>query len=172
MTMQEPNRTTLNFNNNSRCVDSTDSINYITPLAETANAIIDGLTSIGVPGDKIWIADPSRRVPLKFRDAILKPNIQFYSYGLCSGENYFSVDYVDSSSPAASIATCPAGEKILPSQVFVDADHLITVPRLLSHGRYVTLALKNHYGSVMFENYNSRLCMPFLIKVKILKDVI
>ena len=57
------------------------------------------------------------------------------------------------SSPEASIATCPAEEKILPSQVFVDADHLINVPIFRSHGDYVTLALKNHYGSVLFENY-------------------
>ena len=142
----------IKFNfNNSRCSD-TD--NDIDPLAETANAIINGLTSIGVPGDKIWITDPSRQIPERSRNGIPNPNIQYYSYYSCSGPNYHSVDYVEPSSPAASIATCPAGEKILPSQVFVDAAHLINVPILKSHGSYITLALKNHYGSVLYENYD------------------
>ena len=138
----------FNFNNSS----CSDVDNNIDPLAETANAIVDGLTSIGVPGDKIWITDPSRRVSERFRNGIPNPNIQYYSYWPCSGQNYHSVDYVDPGSPAVSIATCPAGEKILPSQVFVDADHLINVPILKSHGSYITLALKNHYGSVLYEN--------------------
>jgi len=142
----------IKFNfNNSGCTTGGD--NNIDPIAETANAIVDGLTSIGVPGDKIWMADPSRSVSDRFRSGIINPNIQYYSYYSCSSPNYHSVDYVDPGSPAASIATCPAGEKILPSQVFVDADHLINVPILKSHGSYVTLALKNHYGSVMCENY-------------------
>jgi len=141
----------FNFNNSFSCSD-TD--NDIDPLAETANAIINGLTSIGVPGDKIWITDPSRQISERFRNGILNPNIQYYSYWICSGPNYHSADYVEPSSPAASIATCPAGEKILPSQVFVDAAHLINVPILKSHGSYITLALKNHYGSVLYENYD------------------
>ena len=142
----------FNFNNSGWC--GAGNSNNIDPLAETANAIIDGLTSIGVPGDKIWITDPSRVVPDRFRNGVTNPNIQYYSKkGPCADPNYHSVDYVDPSSPAASTATCPAGEKILPSQVFVDANHLINVPILKSHGSYITLALKNHYGSVIYENY-------------------
>jgi hypothetical protein len=124
-------------------------------LSETANAIINGLTSIGVPGDRIWITDPSRGISERFRNGIQNPDVQFYSRWGCSNDpNYHAVDYVDPSSPDASIATCPAGEKILPSQVFVDADHLINVPILKSHGSYITLALKNHYGSVLYENHD------------------
>lgn len=143
----------LKFNfNNSLCTTGGD--NNIDPIAETANAIVDGLVSIGVPGNKIWMTDPSRRVSDRFRSGIINPEIQYYSYYGCTGPNYHTVDYVDPDSPAASIATCPAGEKILPSQVFVEADHLINVPILKSHGSYVTLALKNHYGSVLFENHS------------------
>jgi hypothetical protein len=143
--------TKFNFNN-STCATGGD--NNIDPIAETANAIVDGLISIGVPGDKIWMTDPSRRVSDRFGSGIINTNIQYYSYWSCSDPNYHMVDYVDPNSPAASIATCPAGEKILPSQVFVDADHLINVPILNSHGSYVTLALKNHYGSVLYENHD------------------
>lgn len=142
----------FNFNNTGGCGGGND--NNIDPLAETANAIIDGLTSIGVSGDKIWITDPSRKISDRFRNGVTNPNIQYYSRWACNDPNYHSVDYVDPSSPDASTATCPAGEKILPSQVFVDADHLINVPILKSHGNYVTLALKNHYGSVLYENYD------------------
>ena len=141
----------FNFNNSSCTTEN----NKIEPLAETANAIIDDLTAIGIPGEKIWIADPSRNIPERFRDMIKNPDIQYYGRSICEGApNYHAVTYVDPSSPAASIATCPEGEKILPFQVFVDADHLINVPKLLSHGSYVTLALKNHYGSVLYENFD------------------
>jgi len=143
----------IKFNfNNSGC---TTENNKIEPLAETANAIIDDLTAIGIPGMRIWIADPSRNIPERFRDMIKNPNIQYYGRSDCEGApNYHAVTHVDPSSPAASIATCPEGEKILPFQVFVDANHLINVPKFLSHGSYVTLALKNHYGSVLYENFD------------------
>lgn len=143
----------IKFNfNNSGC---TTENNKIEPLAETANAIIDDLTAIGIPGERIWIADPSRDIPERFRNMITNPNIQYYGRNNCTGAlNYHTVTHVDPDSPAASIATCPQGEKILPFQVFVDANHLINVPKFLSHGSYVTLALKNHYGSVLYENFD------------------
>ncbi len=150
---QSGEKVLIKFNfNNSRDCEGYD--NKIDPLAETANAIIDGLISIGVPGDKIWFTDPSRKIPEKFREGIINPYIQYYSHLSCTGLNYHIIDYIDPKSPAASTATCPAGEKILPSQIFVEADHLINVPILKSHGEYVTLALKNHYGSVLFQNYD------------------
>jgi len=151
----------FNFNNCHGCASGNN--NYSNPLAETANAIIDGLTSIGVPGDKIWITDPSRQVADRFRSGIINPNIQYYTSKseTCSGPNYHKVPYVDPSSPHASTATCPVGEKILPSQVFVDADHLINIPKLVSHGSYVTLALKNHYGSALYEHYDRHGMHPY-----------
>ncbi|RJP92381.1 MAG: DUF362 domain-containing protein [Desulfobacteraceae bacterium] len=140
----------INLNNSRDCDGN---LNKINTQVETINAIIDGLTSMGVPGDNIWITDPSRRISDRFQGGISNPYIHYYSKDSCTGANYHSVDYVDPDSPDASVATCPAGEKILPSQVFVEADHLINVPLLKSHGAYVTLALKNHYGSVIYENF-------------------
>jgi uncharacterized protein (DUF362 family) len=140
----------MNFNNSS----CTSYDNDIDAYPETANAVIDGLVSIGVPPESIWITDPSRYVPERFRNKIKNPNVQYYSYYRCNAPNYHAVDYVAADSPDVSVAQCPAGEKIRPSQVFVDAEHLINIPQFKSHGSYVTLALKNHYGSVMYQNYN------------------
>lgn len=141
----------FNFNNS----DAESLNNRINPLPETANAIIAGLTLIGIPGNRIWIADPSRVISARFRNGILNPDIQFYGQPAWDGDpNYHPTDYVRPNSPAASIATCPAGEKILPAQVFVDAHHLINVPMFKGSIDTVTLALKNHYGSVLFENYD------------------
>ena len=142
----------FNFNNSSGCYSGYD--NLINPIAETANAVIEGLMSIGVPGDKIWFTDPSRSISERFRNGMANTSIQYFSTWPCDGPNYHGISYVTPSSSAVSLASCPAGEKILPSQVFVDADHVINVPILKSHGSYVTLALKNHYGSVLYENHN------------------
>jgi hypothetical protein len=144
----------FNFNNSNGCYSGYN--NEINPIAETANAIIDGLMSIDIPPDKIWITDPSRHIFDRFRNGIANTSIQYFSSlpWACDGSNYHSVTYVDPSSSAVSLASCPEGEKILPAQVFVDADHLINVPILKSHGAYITLALKNHYGSVLYENHS------------------
>jgi hypothetical protein len=112
----------LNFNN-AGCSDSDKMDGYSEPV----NAAIDGLVSIGVPPENIWITDPSRIMPPRF------------IYGIAN-------------SPHASVAQCPAGEKIRPAQVFVDAEHLINIPLLKSHTSYPTLVLKNHYGSVIYRD--------------------
>ena len=139
----------LNFNN----AGCSGYNNQMDGYPEPVNAVIDGLTSIGVPPGNIWITDPSRVVPARFRDRITNSDVQYYSYGSCGGPNYHAVDYVDSDSPDTSVAQCPAGDKIRPSQVFVDAEHLINIPLLKSHdGNHPTLALKNHYGSVIYRD--------------------
>ena len=68
--------------------------------------------------------------------------------------NYHSIPFVDANQILLPWQPIPPNEKIRPSQVLVDADHLINIPILKSHGSYVTLALKNHYGSIAFENYS------------------
>ncbi len=146
----------MKFNLNANGINKNN--NFLDGLPQTANAIIDGLTSIGVPGNKIWITDPSRQVSTEFRNIIKNPDIQYFTSNKWgdSDPNYHIVPYVMPDSSDASIASAPElnGEKILPSQVFVDADHLINVPKFVSHGSYVTLALKNHYGSVLWEHYD------------------
>ncbi len=143
----------LNFNNSWDC-NETD--NDIDPIPETVNAIIDGLASIGVPEDNIWIFDASRIIPDRFIDGIDHSGVRFYSaisWHTCKG-NYHHTSYVDANSPETSRLTCTQGnlpqDVIRPAQVLVDADHLINIPILKSHGPYVTLALKNHYGSVEY----------------------
>ena len=138
----------LNFNN----AGCSGYNNQIDGYPEPVNAVIDGLTSIGVPPGNIWITDPSRVVPARFRERITNPDVQYYAAGDCGDPNSHAVGYVDPDSPHASVAQCPAGDKIRPSQVFVDAEHLINIPILKSHGPYITLALKNHYGSVIYRD--------------------
>jgi hypothetical protein len=138
----------LNFNN----AGCSGYNNKIDGYPEPVNAVIDGLTSIGVPPGNIWIGDPSRILPARFTVRITNPDVQYYAVWYCGDPNYHPVEYVDSDSPDTSVAQCPAGEKIRPSTVFVDAEHLINIPLLKSHGSYVTLALKNHYGSVIYRD--------------------
>jgi hypothetical protein len=67
------------------------------------------------------------------------------------------MDYVAVDSPDASPTTHPTDDVVRPAQVFVDADHLINIPLLKGHGGgWMTLGLKNHYGSVTYKNYPSQ----------------
>ena len=143
----------VNFNNTTAAYQID---NDMDALPETVNAVIEGLKTIGVPGEKIWITDPSRVIPDRFRNRIIDPNVLlFSSVGTFSG-NYIQTDYVSIESPDASLTTYPADDIVRPAQVFVDADHLINIPLLKGHGYgQMTLGMKNHYGSVIFKNYPS-----------------
>ncbi len=74
----------MNFNNVPNC-DFTENAN-MNAYAAVANAVIQGLESIGVPADKIWIADPSRTINDYFRNGISDPNVQYYTK--CCGCRY------------------------------------------------------------------------------------
>ncbi len=143
----------LNFNNAYGCGDD----NGMDAHPEPVNAVIDGLLSIGVPPDKIWITDPSRSISTRFSNMINNSNVQFFVVKAsqnCRGD-YNLTTYVDASSPDASPTTHPAGDVVRPAQVFVDADHLINIPLLKGHGHgHMTLSMKNHYGSVTFSGSN------------------
>lgn len=140
----------VNFNNAWSCGDTN---NNIDAYPETVNAVIDGLTSIGVPANKIWITDPSRLIPDRFIAGIDNSDVQFYTskgWGLCGGNSY-QTNYVAAGSSDASPTTHPAGDLVRPAQVFADAAHLINIPLLKGHGAgHMTLGMKNHYGSVTF----------------------
>jgi uncharacterized protein (DUF362 family) len=138
-----------NFNNS----QSDDYNNKMDVDAETVNAVVAGLQLVGVPPEHIWITDPSKVVPKKVRERMRTPGVQFASAtGSKDVPNYHIIDYVEANSPDASVAQCPAGEKIRPSKVLVDAEHLINIPLLKSHIKYITGALKNHYGSVIYKD--------------------
>lgn len=155
----------LNFNNAWSCGGADD--NEMDGYSETVNAVILGLKSINVPEDNIWFYDAmSRAVPNRFINRIIDkyPNVRFYGAtgtGPCNGR-YFTTSFVSPTSSYVSSFTCPYGnlpsDVIRPAQVLVDAEHLINIPLFKSHGSYVTLALKNHYGSVTY-NLNTRQTM-------------
>ena len=94
----------FNFNNSPECTGGDD--NVLDGLSETANAIIDGLISIGVPPNSIWIYDATRRVvPTRFIQRVNNPNVRFYGgaapSGAC-GPNYYRTDFVAWDSPHVS----------------------------------------------------------------------
>jgi hypothetical protein len=142
----------INLNNCHSCGGGSD--DDLDPIPETLNAIILGLKSIGVPEENIWITDPSRVIPARIRDNI-PYNVSYFvgpSKSTCNDPNTFKTSYVTAE---ANTVSCNTNEKIRPPKVLVDADHLINLPILKSHGSYVTLALKNHFGSVMLESSDS-----------------
>lgn len=139
----------VNFNNSYDCAGATD--NAMDAYPEAVNAVIDGLISIGVPANKIWITDPSRGIPTRFIDGIDDSDVQYYGKFFNCNANSHKATYVDADSPDASSTTHPPGDVVRPAQVFVDAAHLINIPLLKGHGPgHMTLSMKNHYGSVTF----------------------
>jgi uncharacterized protein (DUF362 family) len=138
----------LNFNNSG---GSWTADPYMNPYAEVVNAVIDGLISIGVPPEKIWLTDPSRAISNAFRSRITNKQVLFYTH-ITSGspgesQRVYYTDYVSDASVYSTVSVCP--ERINPASVFVNAAHIINVPQLKGHGgASVTLGLKNHFGSV------------------------
>lgn len=148
----------VNCNN---CWAYSDVDGHLDALPETVNAVISGLISIGVPQDKIWVTDPSRIISDRFREKILYNDIRYFSE-ISTGNrpNVYITTYVDANSSDASPIHNPAGEVCRPAQVFVDADHIINIPMLKGHDpSWITLGLKNHYGSVFFKNADRRSAM-------------
>ncbi len=148
----------LNFNNaGSGCSSGWTSDHYMNPYAELVISVINGLKSIGVPSEKIWLTDPSRLVVDAFRNRINDPNIQYYtkcsSADIGGRSNVFTTDFVNDDSPFSTQTEARPGVflRVNPAQVFVDADHIINMPQLKGHGgASTTLGLKNHFGSVSF----------------------
>ena len=142
----------VNFNN---AWEYDDTDNQHDAFPETVNGIIDGLISIGVPPEKIWITDPSKVIPDRFRNKITHAGIQYYSaYHTGQRSDVYLTTYVDATSKDASPIQNPPTEVVRPAQVLVDAHHLINIPMMKGHApSWVTLGLKNHYGSVIFKDH-------------------
>ena len=150
----------MNFNNVPNC-DFTENAN-MNAYAAVANAVIQGLESIGVPADKIWITDPSRPINDYFRNGISDPNVQYYTKcsaaDIGSRQNVFTTGYIPETSPDATLFNPAYGltdpyRYVLPAQVFENAAHIINIPQLKGHGSPpdvggVTLGIKHHFGSV------------------------
>ena len=149
----------LNFNNLWSCsgFTSNPSMNAYPALV---NAVIDGLKSIGVPSEKIWITDPSRPVNDAFRAGITDQQVLYYTK--CSNQaiggrpNVLHTGYVSDGSVYSTQADRGDGvlEWINPAEVFVNTSHIINIPQLKGHGgASITLGIKNHFGSVDFTEF-------------------
>ncbi len=152
----------MNFNNVAGC-DFTRDAN-MNAYATVANSVINALESIGVPAERIWIADPSRPINDAFRSRITDANIQYYTKcsaaQIGSRNNVFTTSYVSENSPDATLLDPAYGvtdtdRYIRPAQVFADAAHIINIPQLKGHALLtevggISLGLKNHFGSVSF----------------------
>ncbi len=152
----------MNFNNVANCDFGADA--NMNAYAALANAVIQGLKSIGVPSNKIWITDPSRPINDAFRNRISDSNVQYYtkcsSAQIGARPNVFTTDYVAEASPDATLLNPAYGlndpdRYVRPAQVFADAAHIINIPQLKGHSFLtevggITLGIKNHFGSVSF----------------------
>lgn len=150
----------MNFNNVAGCEFTRDA--NMNAHAAVANAVIQGLKSIGVPSDKIWITDPSRPINDAFRNRISDANVEYYTRctaaGIGSRANVFTTGYISETSPDATLFDPAYGlsdpyRYIRPAQVLEDAAHIINIPQLKGHGFLtkvggVTLGIKNYFGSV------------------------
>ena len=124
----------VNCNNNWGEYEDTD--NQHDAFPETVNSIIKGLLSIGIPSDKIWITDPSKVIPDRFRDKIEDDGVLYFTASHTGQRpNVFLTTYVDTNSTDASPIQNPATEVVRPAQVLVDAHHLINIPMMKGQTR-------------------------------------
>lgn len=122
---------------------------YVDALPQVINSIIDGLTSIGVLEENIWIFDVSRYITDRFRTRIAYFSVRFFDR-IGNGNDVEPVTF-DSSDPSAMITytntTYNGSHRI--ADVLMDADYIINVPIMKRHGGAgITLSLKNHLGSI------------------------
>jgi uncharacterized protein (DUF362 family) len=136
--------------NNASCDDSHQ---VIDALPQPVNAVIQGLKSIGVPENDIWVYDVtsgwhSGQMPSRLVNKIvaLYPAVQFHSNeGGCSTALGFSVS-------ERVHFNVPPGRTITDRPIctaLVQASYLINIPIMKKHGMAgVTLGFKNHFGSL------------------------
>jgi len=134
----------VSFNNTTNDAGST----LIDGIIEPVNAIIRGLNAAGVSSSSIVVYDSSRWLPTRFTSKSLYSGVQFKDsrHSPWSPENDSQRQVVFSKHPDPS-KTTPANQRL--SNVVVDAHYLINIPIVKGHGSAgLSLALKNHYGSV------------------------
>ena len=119
--------------------------NNIDALIQPVNALIEGLLSIGVPADDIWVYDAVRILPVRFTEACPYP-VRFYDSEGRYGNHKATFNNND---PDGLVDfSAPGLESKRLTDVVVEAEHLINMPILKEHVTGVTGAMKNHYGSV------------------------
>ncbi len=136
----------VNLNNSGSCSEND---NVIDGLIHPVNALIQGMISMGVQQQDIWVFDASRPLPNRFRNGCLYPNIHFYD----SAENGCATAATfDSSNPNGVIdfAHPNLGNRRV-TDVIINAAYLINMPIIKDHGiAGVTLGFKNHLGTMNY----------------------
>ena len=135
----------VNLNNSTSCDDADGQIDA---LIQPVNAIVRGLKLIGLAESDIWVYDAIRPVPDRFVDGNQYAGVRFFDQYCRSPARWDSDDpdaYVAFSAP--SDIPDPPDTRI--SDVLIDASYVINMPIVKTHGHTgVTLAFKNHFGSI------------------------
>lgn len=122
-----------------------DSDNIIDALIQPVNAVIRGLTQIGVAESDIWVYDAVRWIPNRFRNGCDFPGVQFSGRWQTNPQGFSATERVTFQPPPGGPSL--ADQRI--SNVLANADYLINIPITKKHGSaYVTLSFKNHFGSI------------------------
>lgn len=134
----------VNFNNSTTCDDADGQIDA---LIQPVNAIVRGLTQIGVAQADVWIFDATRRIPDRFVNGSQYGDPVFFDVGCRTGVSWGSND------PDAYVAfTPPPGVSVASTRitdVLIDATYLINMPIMKPHSiAGVTLGFKNHFGCI------------------------
>ncbi len=133
----------VNFNNASSVADSD---NQIDASIEPVNAVIAGLTEIGVASSDIWIYDAVRAIPARFAAGCDYPGVQFSGNSTSNPQGFSDTEKVTFHPPPGRPAL--ADQRI--SNVLVNADYLINMPIMKKHCcAWVTLSFKHHFGSIV-----------------------
>jgi hypothetical protein len=133
----------VNFNNAGSVADSD---NQIDACIEPVNAVIAGLTEIGVALSDIWIYDAVRAIPARFVVGCDYPGVHLSGDSTSNPQGFSNTEKVTFHPPPGKPAL--ADQRI--SNVLVDADYLINVPIMKKHCcAWVTLSFKNHFGSII-----------------------
>jgi len=133
----------VNFNNCGSCADAD---NIIDGLMEPVNALIRGMKEMGVLEEDIWVYDALRRLPDRFRNRCLYPNVRFFDRsGGCAETATFN-----SSDPDAEVNfDHPSLTARRVTDVIINATYLINMPIMKDHGICgVTLGFKHHFGTI------------------------
>ena len=136
--------------NNASCDDSHQ---IIDALPQPVNSVIQGLKSIGIPENNIWVYDVtngwhSGQMPSRLVNKIvaLYPAVKFHSNesGCSTALGFSGTEHVHFFVPAnREITDRPI------CNALVQASYLINMPIMKKHGMAgVTLGFKNHFGSI------------------------
>ena len=138
----------VSFNNTRSCITTEYEIDAI---IEPVNAIIAGLTGIGVSQEDIWIFDASRTIPNRFKNGCLFSDVKFLDdpdRG-CGLPASFSGNDPTSQLELNPPPGYPPTPLINLTDVICQANYLINIPIMKHHaGAGVSLAFKNHFGSI------------------------